>query len=106
MKAVFDITIDFLKSQGSYVFDRNSNSRFLDLFSMFSSLPLGYNHPIFDESFDQKIRAISHLRMSNNLFHSKELLDFEKRFKKTTKATCDNFNDILYNSIGRCSIMV
>lgn len=30
----------------------------------------------------------------------------EKRFKKTTKATCDNFNDILYNSIGRCSIMV
>ena len=82
MKAVFDITIDFIKSQGSYVFDRNSNSRFLDLFSMFSSLPLGYNHPIFDESFDQKIRAISHLRMSNNLFHSKELIDFEKKFKK------------------------
>ena len=49
---------------------------------MFSSLPLGYNHPIFDASFDQKIRAISHLRMSNNLFHSKELIDFEKKFKK------------------------
>jgi len=82
MKAVFDITIDFSKSQGSYVFDRKSNSCFLDLFSMFSSLPLGYNHPIFDESFDQKIRAISHLRMSNNLFHSKELIDFKKKFKK------------------------
>ncbi len=70
MKAVFDITIDFSKSQGSYIFDLNSNSHFLDLFSMFSSLPLGYNHAIFDVSFDQRIKHIAHLRMSNNLFNS------------------------------------
>jgi L-lysine 6-transaminase len=47
---------------------------------MFSSLPLGYNHPVFDASFDQKIKHIAHLRMSNNLFHSNELEDFEKKF--------------------------
>jgi L-lysine 6-transaminase len=80
MKSVFDITIDFSKSQGSNVFDLNSHSYFLDLFSMFSSLPLGYNHPIFDESFDQKIKPISHLRMCNNLFNSAEFESFKKLF--------------------------
>ncbi len=79
-RTVFDINIDFKKSKGSYVFDKRTNKPFLDLFSMFSSLPLGYNHPIFDASFDQKIKYISHLRMSNNLFHSEEFEDFEKKF--------------------------
>ena len=82
VQSVFDITIDFVKSHGSYVFDKKSNNEFLDLFSMFSSLPLGYNHSIFDESFDQKIRPISYLRMCNNLFHSDELTSFEKKFKE------------------------
>ena len=79
--SVFDITIDFEKSHGSYVFDKKTNKAYLDLFSMFSSLPLGYNHPIFDESFDQKIKPIAHLRMCNNLFHSEELTDFVEKFK-------------------------
>ena len=81
-RTVFDITVDFEKSYGSYVFDKGSNSAFLDLFSMFSSLPLGYNHPVFNESFDQKIRHIAHLRMCNNLFNSDELTDFESKFQK------------------------
>jgi L-lysine 6-transaminase len=80
MKAVFDITIDFKKSKGSYLYDKNTEKKFLDLFSMFSSLPLGYNHTIFNEEFDQKIKYISHLRMSNNLFYSDELKSFEKKF--------------------------
>ena len=79
-RTVFDINIDFKKSKGSYVFDKRTNKPFLDLFSMFSSLPLGYNHSVFDASFDQKIKHITHLRMSNNLFHSDELEDFEKKF--------------------------
>jgi len=79
-KSVFDITIDFSKSHSSYVFDSKTSHTFLDLFSMFSSLPLGYNHPIFDESFDKKIKPISHLRMCNNLFHSIEFESFKKTF--------------------------
>ena len=56
MRAIFDIRIDFKKSKGSYLYDKKTGKRFLDLFSMFSSLPLGYNHPIFDSSFDEKIK--------------------------------------------------
>ncbi len=80
INSVFDINIDFIKSSGSFLFDRKTKKPFLDLFSMFSSLPLGYNHPVFDESFDEKIKPIAHLRMSNNLFFSEELIDFQKKF--------------------------
>jgi len=80
INSVFNINIDFTKSSGSFLFDRKTNKPFLDLFSMFSSLPLGYNHPIFDESFDEKIKPIARLRMSNNLFFSNELIDFQNKF--------------------------
>jgi len=81
-KTVFDIKIDFEKSHGSYLWDKKSQKEFLDFFGMFSSLPLGYNHCIFDESFDERIRNISKVRMANNLFQSDELLEFEETFKK------------------------
>ena len=77
VRSVFDITIDFKLSQGSYLFDKRSNKYFLDMFSMFSSLPLGYNHEIFDEEFDERIKYISHLKMCNNLFLSDEFESFE-----------------------------
>ena len=93
MNSVFDISIDFSKSSGSLLFDRKTNRQFLDLFSMFSSLPLGYNHPIFDKEFDEKIRPISHLKMCNNLFHSNELQEFEESFKKIS----------FYNNLHLCS---
>ena len=34
VRSVFDITIDFKLSQGSYLFDKRSNKYFLDMFSM------------------------------------------------------------------------
>lgn len=82
MKTIFDISIDFEKSHGTYLFDKKSNHFFLDAFSMFSSLPLGYNHPIFNDEFDRKIKHISHLKMCNSLFHSTEFDDFEKKIKE------------------------
>ncbi|MDD3297195.1 MAG: aminotransferase class III-fold pyridoxal phosphate-dependent enzyme [Candidatus Omnitrophica bacterium] len=81
-RTVFDIKIDFEKSHGSYLVDKNSQREFLDFFGMFSSLPLGYNHKIFDKSFKKKIENISKIRMANNLFQSDELYEFENIFRK------------------------
>ena len=40
----------------AYLYDLNRQEFVLDLFTMFSALPLGYNHPVFDEeSFRQQI---------------------------------------------------
>lgn len=99
MKTVFDIKIDFQKSKGSYVFDKNSNSYFLDFFSMFASLPIGYNHDIFDEGFDEKIRHIGHLKMCNNLFSSDELEEFRDSILSILP-----FNNIHFCSTGALAV--
>lgn len=82
ISTVYDIKIDFEKSSGSYVHDKNSGKKFLDFLNMFSSLPIGYQHPIFDRSFEKKIIAVSKIRMANNLFASQELIDFREHFLK------------------------
>lgn len=41
----FDFVMDFEKSHGSYIYDSVTKSEFLDMFSMFASASIGYNHP-------------------------------------------------------------
>lgn len=41
----FDFVMDYEKSQGSWIVDRLSGNKFLDMFSMFGSASVGYNHP-------------------------------------------------------------
>jgi L-lysine 6-transaminase len=85
LRTVYDIEIDFEKSKGSFVYDKKLKVKYLDFLNMFSSLPLGYNHPIFDISYEKKILSVSKLRMANNLFISSELIDFKRRFMKYLK---------------------
>jgi L-lysine 6-transaminase len=90
VKYVLPLTIDFKKSHGSYFVDKNSGDGYLDFFNMYSSLPLGYNHPIFDDKFKAKIEEISYMRMANNVCKSDELLEFIEIFKQHTFS--DNFH--------------
>jgi L-lysine 6-transaminase len=41
----FDFVMDFEKSHGSYIVDRLTGKEYLDMFSMFASASIGYNHP-------------------------------------------------------------
>lgn len=41
----FDFVMDYEKSQGSWIVDRLTGNKFLDMFSMFGSASVGYNHP-------------------------------------------------------------
>lgn len=41
----FDFVMDFEKSHGSWIHDRVTGKEFLDMFSMFASASIGYNHP-------------------------------------------------------------
>ncbi|MDP6967400.1 MAG: aminotransferase class III-fold pyridoxal phosphate-dependent enzyme, partial [Candidatus Marinimicrobia bacterium] len=41
----FDPVVDLEKSHGSWVVDGRDGREYLDLFSMFASMPVGYNHP-------------------------------------------------------------
>ena len=84
MKSLFNIKIDFELSMGSMVYDKFTNQKYLDLFSMYSTLPIGYNHPIFDAVYKKKIASLSHIRSTNNLFFSDELNDFFEKFREHT----------------------
>ena len=37
--------IDLEKSHGAWLVDGRDGKEYLDLFSMFASMPVGYNHP-------------------------------------------------------------
>tara|TARA_R110001592_G_scaffold105399_3_gene296386 strand:- start:5003 stop:6157 length:1155 start_codon:yes stop_codon:yes gene_type:complete len=89
--SVFNIKIDFDKSQDSYIFDKNTNKKYLDFMGMYSSLPLGYNHKIFStNSFKKEINRISKLKLVNCEILSDEFNEFYNSFKLFTKG--DNYH--------------
>ena len=47
-RSKYNLKIDWAKSHGSYLVDKQSGNNYLDFFNQYSSVPLGYNHPAFD----------------------------------------------------------
>ncbi len=45
----FDFVMDIEKSHGSWIYDKITDTEFLDMFSMFASASIGYNHPYLVE---------------------------------------------------------
>ena len=82
--SVFNIKIDFDKSKGSYVYDKTTNKSYLDFMGMYSSLPIGYNHPIFGKSFEEEVKRVSKLKIVNCEMLSDEYESFYKCFKNFT----------------------
>lgn len=76
-----NIKIDLSKSFGSYLYDIETGEKFLDLMSMYSSLPLGYNHPVFDsKEYEKKIIQHSKVKICNCEYSTEEKDLFEKEF--------------------------
>ena len=76
----YNIKIDFEKSEKSYLFDKNRKKKLLDFFGMFSSLPLGYNHPIFGDEFKEEILRVAPIKINNCFISSEETLEFDDAF--------------------------
>src|SRR3954453_7079790 len=45
----FKIVVDLEKSSGSYLVDAATGHRLIDLYGFFGSMPIGFNHPHFDQ---------------------------------------------------------
>ena len=82
MIPVFDISVDLKKSKGSYLYDSKSDSQFLDFHGNFSSLALGYNHPIFDSKFEEKVVLFSKLKTTTNLYECEDYRNFHNNFSR------------------------
>ena len=68
MKTLFKLKPNLMRSKGSRLFDEVSDSYFIDLFSMYSSLPLGYNHEAFDGDFETEALVLAKHRLCSNAF--------------------------------------
>src|SRR5437899_12282005 len=45
----FKIVVDLEKSRGSYLYNAVDDRRLIDLYGFFGSMPVGFNHPYFDD---------------------------------------------------------
>ncbi len=71
----FEPIIDLKKSHGSWFVDKRDGKEYLDLFSMFASMPIGYNHPYLLERAD-KFRDVAINKPTNSDIYSTEMAEF------------------------------
>lgn len=67
--------IDLEKSHGSWLVDARNGREYLDLFSMFASMPIGYNHPYMMENKDRLTHAALN-KITNSDVYSTEMAEF------------------------------
>lgn len=77
----FDFVMDFEKSQGSWIHDRVTGKNYLDMFSMFASASIGYNHPyLVERSLWLGKMAINKPTLAD--VYSQEFADFMTVFER------------------------
>jgi L-lysine 6-transaminase len=96
------IKIDWEKSKESYLYDSVSGRSILDFFGMYASLPLGYNHPIFENDFEKEIVKASKVKITNCEFLCEESESFDKQF--TEFAGQGFYKNIHYCSTGALAV--
>ena len=67
--------IDLKKSHGSWMVDARDGKEYLDLYSMFASLSIGYNHPYILENKD-KLTTAALNKVTNSDIYSQEMAEF------------------------------
>ena len=67
--------IDLEKSHGSWLVDGNTGKKYLDLFSMYASMSVGYNHPYVLENIDRLTKAAVN-KPANSDIYSPEMAEF------------------------------
>ncbi|MCH2448352.1 MAG: hypothetical protein MK219_04825, partial [Candidatus Poseidoniia archaeon] len=77
----FDIVLDLEKSHGVWLYDARSESEFLDCFTCFASWPVGYNHPLLqDSTFQAQLRSVASSNPANSDLYTQEMADFVEAF--------------------------
>lgn len=79
----FRIVIDLEKSRGRHIVDASSGKKILDMFSFFASMPIGYNHPHFEEPEVQaELLEAARTKVANSDIYSVPYANFVSTFKR------------------------
>ncbi|MEI6089056.1 MAG: L-lysine 6-transaminase [bacterium] len=77
----FDLVVDMQKSGGATVFDKRNGRKFIDFFTAFASMPLGWNHKkINTEEFRNHIGTTAINKPSNADMYTEEMATFVNTF--------------------------
>src|SRR6059036_1279781 len=79
----FKIVVDLEKSRGSYLYNAVDDRRLIDLYGFFGSMPVGFNHPYFDDPQVQRdlLRAAK-VKIANSDIYSDGYAEFVETFER------------------------
>jgi L-lysine 6-transaminase len=79
----FKIIVDLEKSRGSYLYNAATDRRLIDLYGFFGSMPVGFNHPYFDNPAVQRdlLRAAK-VKVANSDVYSEGYAEFVDTFSR------------------------
>src|SRR5947199_5781603 len=77
----FKVVVDLDKSRGAYLHNAVTNKRLIDLYGFFGSMPVGFNHPYFDDPAVQRdlLRAAK-VKVANSDVYSEDYAEFVETF--------------------------
>ena len=86
----FPMVLDLERSRGAWIYDSLSGRRLLDLFTSYSTVPLGYNHPGFSEPvYREKLLTAAINKPSNSDLYSTQMAEFVQALARTVPAPLD-----------------
>ena len=79
----FRIVLDHERSRGSYLYNAASESRLIDLYGFFGSMPVGYNHPHFsDPAVQKELARAASIKVANSDVYSTGYAEFVETFSR------------------------
>src|SRR6266571_4161802 len=79
----FKVVVDLDKSRGSYLHNAVDNRRLIDLYGFFGSMPVGFNHPHFDEpEVRRDLLRAAKVKIANSDVYSEGYAEFVTTFER------------------------
>src|SRR3954462_15644711 len=79
----FRVIVDPERSRGSYLYDLDGDRTLIDLYGFFGSLPIGFNHPHFNQpEVEAELLAASKLKVANSDVYSEAYAEFVDTFSR------------------------
>ncbi|HEY0368192.1 MAG TPA: hypothetical protein VGC85_01215, partial [Chthoniobacterales bacterium] len=73
----FRIVFDLERSRGSYIHDAATGQRLIDFYGFFGSVPVGYNHPYFEQpEVQQELLCAAKTKIANSDVYSEQYAEF------------------------------
>jgi L-lysine 6-transaminase len=99
----FHIVIDLQKSHGPYMVDALEGREYLDCYTSFATLPIGYNHPgLADEAFRASLLTAALNKPANSDVYSREYAGFVRTFREI--AVPDEFRFLFFIAGGALAV--